>query len=233
MSSTSIFKELLSAWRQGNKGVRSMIIGAILTIFAAYVIEVWGSNAPEVEKITNEVARFLFIFGATLAIGVAKYLKYRQETKQDLKIEEVEKRVLENPKEAKAAWDLARVKLESYLNRNLDQVRSIFWLTVFVMLVGFSLIGFGILKAFASPTNLYPSIIAAGSGVLVNFIGATFLVLYKSTMAQSAEYMNILERINAVGMSVQIVETLDGADAGKLKQETTAEIAKRLLEIYG
>lgn len=65
----------------------------------------------------------------------------------------------------------------------------------------------------------------------MSFIGATFLILYKATMAQATDYVNILERINAVGMSVQILETIEEDDT-KLKQKTTAEIAKQLLELY-
>ncbi|MFC3139774.1 hypothetical protein ACFOE0_16530 [Shewanella submarina] len=146
-------------------------------------------------------------------------------------MEEVEQRVKENPKETQAAWELARVKLESYLNRNLKQVRSIFWLTVLVMLVGFALIGFGVYSTIESPDKLAPAIISSVSGVLVNFIGVTFLVLYKSTMVQATDYVSILERINAVGMSVQILDTLNDDD-DKLKQNTTAGLSKQLLALY-
>jgi len=57
------------------------------------------------------------------------------------------------------------------------------------------------------------------------------LVLYKSTMAQAKDYVTILERINAVGMSVQILDTLN--DGGlDLKHETTADVARQLLTMY-
>jgi len=38
------------------------------------------------------------------------------------------------PEKSKPAWDLARVTLENYFNRNLIQISSIFWLSVAVML---------------------------------------------------------------------------------------------------
>ncbi|MEZ8918369.1 TRADD-N-associated membrane domain-containing protein [Vibrio lentus] len=56
---------------------------------------------------------------------------------------------------------------------------TLFWLTTLVMIVGFFLIGFGVVKAFENPDFLTPALLSAVSGLLVNFIGATFLVLYK------------------------------------------------------
>lgn len=110
-------------------------------------------------------------------------------------------------------------------------MRSIFWLTVLVMLVGFALIGIGVGLVYQNPEALKASVLSAVSGVVVSFIGATFLTLYKSTMSQAAEYVAILERINAVGMSVQILETIEN-DEEKLKNQTTADIAKQLLVMY-
>ena len=155
----------------------------------------------------------------------------KQESRQEARIEAVERRAQENPTETQAAWELARVKLESYLNRNLSQVRSIFWLTVFVMMIGFSLIGCGAYEAFKDVSKFEASILTTASGVIVSFIGGTFLVLYKATMAQAKDYVTILERINAVGMSVQILETIDSNDSA-LKHRTTADVARQLLAMY-
>ncbi|HEV7573439.1 MAG TPA: hypothetical protein VGQ21_18225, partial [Thermoanaerobaculia bacterium] len=146
--------------------------------------------------------------------------------------EQVERRYDEHPTEPKAAWDLARVKLELYLNRNLSQVTAIFWLTSFVMIVGFSLIGVGVWRIYRAPSELAPSALAAISGIVVNVIGATFLVIYRATMQQAKDYVTMLERINAVGMSVQILESIDPTKTD-LKANATAELAKQLLTIYG
>ena len=69
-------------------------------------------------------------------------LKYRPE------MEDAIKRIQNEPEKVKPAWDLARLKLELYFNRNLSQINSIFWLSVVVMLVGFVFILFGISLAF-------------------------------------------------------------------------------------
>ncbi len=99
------------------------------------------------------------------------------------------------------------------------------------MVVGFALILAGAYKRFVDPDHFRASILSSVSGVVVSFIGGTFLLLYKSTMAQAKEYVTILERINAVGMSVQILDSLEDTNSD-LKDETTAAIARQLLYMY-
>ncbi len=225
------FKELVRAWREGPAVLRRFLVAGVTCVVIAMVL---GLTGELINDYQNTLESFTVAFAGAagvLSFGVYIYRKSIEETEREQQIEAVEQRVKDNPKETQAAWELARVKLESYLNRNLKQVRSIFWLTVFVMLVGFALIGFGVYSVIESPGKLAAAVIASGSGVLVNFIGATFLVLYKSTMTQATEYVSILERINAVGMSVQILDTIDD-DENKLKQQTTAEISKQLLALY-
>lgn len=100
------------------------------------------------------------------------------------------------------------------------------------MLAGFVIIGYGILRVYQLPENFKPSIVVTLSGVIVEFIAATFLIVYRSTMEQAREYVNILERINAVGMSVQILESIEDTGTG-LRDKTRAEIANGLLSLYG
>jgi hypothetical protein len=62
-------------------------------------------------------------------------------------------RVEKEPEKAKPAWDLARVKLELYFDRNLSQINYIFWLSVLVMAVGFGFILYGIQKCVCLGSN--------------------------------------------------------------------------------
>jgi hypothetical protein len=58
------------------------------------------------------------------------------------------------------------------------------------------------------------------------------MVIYRSTMLQAAKYMSILERINTVGMAVQILDTVDGKMDNPmlmLKDTTRVDIIKILL----
>ena len=51
-------------------------------------------------------------------------------------------------------------------------------------------------------------------------------------MTQAQDYMGIIERINAVGMSVQILDNMSDTSA-ELKDKTTSDIAQKLLDLYG
>lgn len=225
------FKEIMAAYYEGPKFIRRLVVvGSIFSLIGLFALG-FGDAYKDLRYITEPLALIIGGPGGVFLFGVYIYRQTVEQVAKDKKYEEVEQRVKENPNETQAAWELARVKLESYLDRNLKQVRSIFWLTIFVMLAGFSLISFGVYTVIDTPDKVVAAVIASVSGVLVNFIGATFLVLYKSTMAQATEYVSILERINAVGMSVQILETLED-DKENLKQKTTADLAKQLLSLY-
>jgi nitrate reductase gamma subunit len=141
-------------------------------------------------------------------------------------------RVEAEPERVKPAWDLARVKFELYIDRNLSQITYIFWLSVVVMLMGFGIILFGISRAFtpvatidSAPTTISPAVLGTLAGIITEFIGATFLFLYRATAQQAANYMRALERINSVGMAMQILDTISG-EAGDLQDRTKAELVK-------
>jgi hypothetical protein len=231
-----VLRTLVKVWLKGQAKMRIAIgFAAILGVasFVLYGLATDNAKIPFISLHPILVKAFAYLGAAIALVIVASVFgiqRYAEEAKGDLKIAEAEQRLRENPKEPQLAWDVAREKLERYLNRNLSQVRSIFLLTVFVMLVGFGLIGFGAYEAFHAPGSFSASVLSAVSGVVVSFIGGTFLVLYKATMEQASDYVTILERINAVGMSVQILNTLDEDPA--LKRQSTAEVAKELLHMY-
>src|SRR5262245_16577616 len=228
-----LLKEIVAAWKQGGKQMRiaialagCLVAAGGLTAFLSDIF--WGRY---LSRRTDRLGTAIAALGGAVAVVIYFIQRAKEEVKREEKIEAVERRVQENPGETQAAWELARVKLESYLNRNLAQVRSIFWLTLVVMTAGFILIGFGVYQAFHDAASFKASLLTTASGVIVSFIGSTFLVLYKATMAQAKDYVTILERINAVGMSVQILDTID-AQATALKHQTTADVARQLLAMY-
>lgn len=144
-------------------------------------------------------------------------------------------RVQETPGKAGPAWDLARVKLELYFDRNLAQIKQIFWLSVGVMIAGFVFVLVSILLAFngidrqGAAASMTPAWIGGIAGVITEFIGATFLFIYKSTAQQAASYTRTLERINSVGMATQILDTIS-EESRELQDRTKAQIVKLLLQ---
>ena len=227
----SVATSLAESWLRGGKALRGVIGGTMILVGVAIAVLIAGKIVDPEKQLFEILAVALGAVSAILTLGVLAYQNALQITQAEKRIHEVEERFRENPKQTQAAWELAQTKLESYINRNLSQVRSIFWLTTMVMVFGFALISFGIYKAFQNPGELGAPIITASSGIIINLIGATFLIVFKSTMMQAQGYMGIIERINAVGMSVQILDTMSDTSAD-LKDKTTSDISKQLLDLY-
>ncbi len=228
---TRIIEGLITGWKSNNSILRKVIVVAIISVAVAITIVLIGKFQENKSKIFEIVPAVLGIIAALLTVSISVYQDLIKKEKRSEKIENLEKELKSKPYETKSAWELAKLNLQGYLDKNLRQVSAIFYLSVFVMLVGFGLIIFGVFKAFEDPELLNPSILVSCSGIIVNFIGATFLIIYRSTMNQAKNYVEVLERINAVGMSLQILESINDKES-ELKDKTTAEIAKELLKIY-
>jgi len=228
---TSLIGSLLKSWQTGERLTRLAIFLALVNLFLA-VVTISLSKLEIIEKsIADFIAPVLFGIAGTLIMGVIAYQNLLEQQAKQEEIASVQERVLEYPEKPQFAWDLARTKLENYLDRNLAQVRSIYWLTLFVMICGFGFIMYGLYYAFQSPERLPVSIVASASGVLISFIGGSLLLIYRSVLAQSKGYVVVLERINAVGMAVQVIASIP--DSGSdLKNQTTADLARQLLTLY-
>lgn len=228
---TSFFESLFKAWRRDDERVRTALRLAVLGTVTAVLIAVLSRAGLINEEMAQLAAGTIGALAWLVVMGVVFYQRLAEYEAQEQKIESVEQRVRDHPEKPQLAWDLARVKLESYLDRNLSQVRSIYWLTLIVMVCGFGFVGYGLYQASEKPDMLSVSIVAASSGVIISFIGGSFLLIYKSILAQSKDYVTVLERINAVGMAVQVIATIPEAN-DVLKSRTKSELAKQLLTLY-
>lgn len=158
------------------------------------------------------------------------YASFKQIRETRESISKAESKVEAQPEKISYAWELARVKLESYFNRNLSQITYIFWLSVSVMIIGFAIIVWGIYQSIKSPGILAPATIATIAGIITEFIGATFLFIYRSTIQQAIRYSQTLERINSVGMAWQILDTMpDEAKSNDIKNKTKAILVELLV----
>jgi xanthosine utilization system XapX-like protein len=132
-------------------------------------------------------------------------------------------------------WEIGRAHLKAYFSRNLRQVTVIFVVSIGVMIIGFAIIFLGIIIALFSPASPVPATLATVSGLITEFIGATFLLIYRTTMQQAAGYVQTIERINSVGMAMQILDTMpEQSQTDDLKSKTKAVIAEQLIrQAYG
>lgn len=208
---------------------------ALVAFFTAVgAVAVFWAVEPiyEMDKATiAEMTGLLVVTGISAFAALVKVKREREkESLAEKKIEQIETKAEKEPEKTRFAWDLARVKLEAYFDRNLSQVRMIFYVAVGVMVIGFGFILWGVTIAIRKPEFIKTSYIAAISGIITEFIGVTFMVIYRSTMAQANQFMEVLERINTVGMAVQILDAIPEKDA-ELKNSTRAEIVSLLLSV--
>ena len=219
---------ILKAWKRRSPALRwatVILCSAIALGFVAVLINQGFVHAPEEKAKVIYLSFFGVALLAYLSLKVAVDVEEKIEIKE--RVQRAETAVEEHPLETRPLWDLARTRLELYFERNLSQIKTIFWITVLIMVAGFVMIFYGIFRAFDS-SNIQPSVVAAASGILTEFIAATFLVIYRSTMAQATEYVATLERINAVGMAIQIADSI-GEKEVNLKNTVRAELAARIL----
>src|SRR5215203_2493461 len=110
--------------------------------------------------ITSILTILIGLIGFFLQIYRISRRDAKQIAEENNTLAKAESRILEEPEKVKPAWDLARVTLEAYFSRNLRQINSIYWLSVFVMLLGFLIIMFGIYQVSQKPEVITPAILA-------------------------------------------------------------------------
>jgi hypothetical protein len=158
-------------------------------------------------------------------------------------LQDAKQQVKEQPNQIKPIWEYAQAKIDEYVANNLVQLGLIFRISIIVMSVGFILIAGGIglfVYLLFNPLQSQvgqsvsisaiqmPGVLATIAGVITEFIGATFLFMYQSAIQQSMSYVKTLERINAVGMAVEITNKLPD-DQKEMRDKTISEIAKLIL----
>jgi hypothetical protein len=178
----------------------------------------------------NKISIVLLLLAAIVAgiiylLGINENERRAQENRK-----EALQKIVENPKEIKRSWDMAQLTLEQYYRRNLNQINWIFFTSIGVMIAGFLLIAFGLASNIQNQKNNI-QLISIGSGIITEFIGATFIFIYNSTMKQALEYTHSLEKVNNVGMSVTILDSVEKDDQNEIKlEEAKIEIAKLLIQ---
>ncbi|WP_254508439.1 TRADD-N-associated membrane domain-containing protein [Anatilimnocola floriformis] len=214
---------------------RKQIINAVLIVFTAAVITATIAVAQTDTKYFGSLA-FLktpiigLLAGASLGAAAATIpeiypMKKELDTLSSLQVQRATERMASEPEKAQPAWELARSTLQLYFNRNLSQVNSIFYLATAVMAGGFILIGYGVWLAMNYKESAAGPILAGAAGVLSQFIGATFLFIYKSTLQQADKFVQQLERMNTIGMAMQILDTMQNdASESNLKDKTKAKL---------
>jgi hypothetical protein len=191
-------------------------------------VVIGGFATIVVEARSTQIA---FLAGAAAPLILSTLLSRRPFENQKVvelqqTVKEAEAAVQKEPEKAQPKWDLSRAQLDLYIVRNLAQVRQIFIITIAVMGAGFAMVAWGVYRAFDGQIQI--AILTAASGVVTQTIGATFLFIYRSTIRQANDYVGTLERINAVGMAVSIVDQIPDEDR-TAKTKARVDLVKQIL----
>src|SRR5215217_3385750 len=114
----SITESLLKAWLTNKKQLRASLLLAIGGVVVALVFQMLASLEVISQEAANNVSGILGVAAGALVLAVVAYQNLLERQERQEKLEIVEERVREHPERPQLAWDLARIKLESYLDRN-------------------------------------------------------------------------------------------------------------------
>jgi hypothetical protein len=204
-------------WRFGVGAIVLALIGAV----AGFLMRPYDLASP--------------FIGASAGFGLcalaARLASATDESAELLtRIKAAEEVATREPERAKPAWDVARITLEAYFRRNLRQIDMIFGLSLFVMVVGFAILIWGISQSLTGHAKLEVAGLATAAGVITEAVGGTFLLVYRSAIAQAVKYAATLERMNSVGMAMQILDTMNEPSERELTSKTKAELVKLLIK---
>ncbi|HXP93467.1 MAG TPA: hypothetical protein VN905_08335 [Candidatus Binatia bacterium] len=197
------------------------LIGYALLFLACF----WAFNLPLSSKDDWVRAIVLSVLAASMLTGVGTLIRTvvvdqpkleraldgTRKASRTAELRRAGEAVNEPTQQIYSTWDVALGTLENFWNTNKVQNGQVFVLSVGATVLGFLVLIVSIvLKAF----NIGQSQddIAIIAGVLSQFIGATLLIVYRSTVSQSSRFAEALERILTAGMSAAIVETIEGSE---------------------
>lgn len=122
-------------------------------------------------------------------------------------------------------------RLDAYLSLNIKQINMIFYTSLIVMTIGFIMIIVAIILALINPIKTTPAIVAGVGGVITEFIGATFLIMYRSAIEHSGRYIQTLDKASSAEQAINILDNIGAQNEDEKRNiiEAKTEIAKLLL----
>ncbi len=225
-----VFKERLQLTTPRFRERIVLVPGAILSLITFAILFLTNAGADVFTVSNTDVRSLLFDAGVAIVFGfftVFMVVSYWAIIRWVLNLAKLRREAIESrisraeealspssqvgaisAEKVQPAWDLARGTLEQYWQRNLTQNLVIFALSVVAITAGFIVMAVGVHAALTPGMRIEASAVATCSGLLTQFIGASFLFIYRSTMQQAAQFNVTLERINSVGMAWYIVDSM-------------------------
>jgi dipeptide/tripeptide permease len=158
-------------------------------------------------------------------VGVAVFIGYNELAQEEEKKQSQEKAVREAVSTGSAV-DIAIVnmkKLDQYYTLNRNQARNSFMAGMVAVCIGF--VAILISARFASDSK--QAIPGALSGVLLNFIGGGFFVMYNKSIAQLNLFYGKLVQLQDTMLAVQQCDKLPHEKSADVRQSIILELIHR------
>ena len=110
---------VFKAFVRGGRRLRILFVIAAASITIAIIAAVLAELLQFENFRLRIIAGVFGVIGGVLVLSIAAYQSVVEETARESVVQEVVTRVREHPDEPQAAWELAIIKLETYLNRKL------------------------------------------------------------------------------------------------------------------
>jgi hypothetical protein len=144
--------------------------------------------------------------------------------------EELKRRVEEEPSKKSNIFDsiqLSLNQLTEYYTINKGQARSSFRSSIFAMVVGLGTLVSGIWFFYFHQGNVQLATLSSISGVLVQFIGGAYFVLYKKSLEQLNFFYESLLTMQDTMLAVQLAEQLEEEHRGEVYEKIIMALISR------
>lgn len=197
-----------------------------------YIMETETDIDKKIFVITKSLGTLLILLGVififTSSIKEKKEeIKERKEIKEEK--EEIKEKEDKNPDKIRPVWEFAATEMKEQMSILRNQATNIYKVSRNIIIIGF----IGIVISFfytLSGINSNAALLSVIASILIEFIGATLMVIYKTTILQLNENLKILEKLNFVGMGIKILDTMNQDQQAEKLNETKCEIAKNLID---
>ncbi len=154
-------------------------------------------------------------------------LLFKDELQEQIKTKkEIKEEEKNNPEKIKPVLDYAKIELQEQITIIKNQAKIVFIFSIIFLCFGIVAILLTILKKDI-PNKI--ALITAIGGAITEIIGGVFLVMYKSLISQLNENLKILERLNIIGISIKILDTIAINNKEKINN-VKIELTKKIID---
>ena len=226
-----IDKKVQKKSEKDRNGIMSGIILGAISLFLTYRVYKLLFEFP-IGKILVYILAFITFI--CLAVSISCFFDYKESKKiekldEDAKREEKEFSQIDPEKRALRAEKMFRMnqkELMRYYDMNLAQTKFLSGLGIIMIIFGILMVLVSIYVYISLGTDNILLFIGSLSGIVVDFIGATFIKMYTKNIEASVKFHSKFAESNNLLLANSIANKIDD---DKMREETLSEISKNII----